>query len=354
MCNSFLSPYSLLSALAIMFFSLQAQEIQASTNQIARPLGVLISPIPSEIPAAKNNTSDKGPQTIRNQAPPPLGILINKAVGFENSLPDARPKSMPIKEKIKLFVSPRPASIPNASLERPLGILIKSGKTTLNRAAQPTSRPKSFPPIPKKVSLPPLSSATKKRPLGILFRPDGNTTFKTSVTSSPQTESKAIPSQNPLNDSHVNLSADQMTFDRDQKVVKAIGNVHIRHKGRKLIADSVTYNQKTDIVTAEGGVTLLEPTGEKVFGNKIQITGDLKDAVIENVGIILKDHARIVGAGARRSAARVTKLSKATYTPCKVCEDDPQRPPLWQIKAIRIIHDKGRQIVEYQDAWVEM
>ena len=145
-----------------------------------------------------------------------------------------------------------------------------------------------------------------------------------------------------------------MTYDRDQNVVKAIGNVHIRHKGRKLIADTVTYNQKTDIVTAEGGVTLLEPTGEKIFGNKIQITGDLKDAVIENVGIILKDHARIVGAGARRSAGSVTKLSKATYSPCKTCKDHPKRPLLWQIKAVRIIHDKGRKIVEYQDAWVEM
>src|SRR3546814_9095279 len=35
-------------------------------------------------------------------------------------------------------------------------------------------------------------------------------------------------------------------------------------------------------------------------------------------------------------------------------EDDPTRAPLWQIKAVKIIHDQEEKTIEYQDAWMEI
>ena len=125
-------------------------------------------------------------------------------------------------------------------------------------------------------------------------------------------------------------------------------------KVAKLFADNISYNQKTGIVTAIGNVTILESTGEQIFGDRMEVTGDLKDGVIENIGVILQDHSRIAGTGARLTASRLTELRKATYSPCKLCEDNPARPPLWQLKAVRVIHDKNQKIVEYRDAWLEM
>ena len=137
-----------------------------------------------------------------------------------------------------------------------------------------------------------------------------------------------------------------MTFDRDREIVRASGNVEIRHEGRQLYANNILYNQKTGIVTATGNVTILETTGEKVFGDRMEVTGDLKDGIVENIGVILQDHARIAGAGARLSGERLTELTKATYSPCNLCEDNPARPPLWQIKAVRVIHNKNKKIVD--------
>ncbi len=145
-----------------------------------------------------------------------------------------------------------------------------------------------------------------------------------------------------------------MTFDREREIVKASGNVEIRHEGRQLFANTISYNQKTGIVTATGNVTILETTGEQIFGDRMEVTGDLKDGIVENIGVILQNRARIAGAGARRTAERLTEIRKATYSPCNLCEDNPDRPPLWQIKAVRVIHDKNEKIVEYRDAWLEM
>ncbi len=99
----------------------------------------------------------------------------------------------------------------------------------------------------------------------------------------------------------VTLAADQLTFDQEKEIDTASGNVEIRHDGRTLFADTISYSQKTDIVTATGNVTILEKTGEQIFGNRMEVTGDLKDGIVENIGVILQDRARIVGASAHRT-----------------------------------------------------
>ena len=47
-------------------------------------------------------------------------------------------------------------------------------------------------------------------------------------------------------------------------------------------------------------------------------------------------------------------MRKAVYSPCKSCREDPTRAPLWQLKAVKIVHDKKNQSIEYSDAWLEI
>ncbi|MEQ9575574.1 MAG: LptA/OstA family protein, partial [Rhodospirillales bacterium] len=145
-----------------------------------------------------------------------------------------------------------------------------------------------------------------------------------------------------------------MSFDQENGLVSAYGNVEITHGERTLLADKVTYNQNTDIVQAAGNITILEPSGEILFADQITITGDLKDGLVRNIGMILTDRSRLAAAGAKRSGAIVTELRKGVYTPCKQCTEDPDAPPLWQIKAVRVIHDKRNKTIEYRDAWLEV
>ena len=48
----------------------------------------------------------------------------------------------------------------------------------------------------------------------------------------------------------------------------------------------------------------------------------------------------------REAGERLTYLQEA-------CADDPRKPPKWQVKAARIIHDQGEQMIYFEDARIE-
>ena len=101
MISSFRTTYSVFLPLVILFLACHCHTVKASTDQVARPLGVLISPIPSVITSKPDVNSKERQKAIKNQAPPPLGILIDKDVGFEKSPLEIDPKFSPMKVKIK-------------------------------------------------------------------------------------------------------------------------------------------------------------------------------------------------------------------------------------------------------------
>src|SRR3982074_1961178 len=43
----------------------------------------------------------------------------------------------------------------------------------------------------------------------------------------------------------------------------------------------------------------------------------------------------------------------AGYTACAPCKDDPKKPPLWQVKGARIIHDQSDKMMYFENAQLE-
>jgi LPS-assembly protein len=149
------------------------------------------------------------------------------------------------------------------------------------------------------------------------------------------------------------LRADELIYDLERGLVIAAGNVEIAQGERILLADTVTYSERTDTVTASGNVTLLEPSGEVIFADSVELEDELRQGVIRNIRILLADDSRFAANGAVRTGGNRTEMRKAVYSPCKLCPEHPDRPPLWQIKAVRIIHDEARQEIEYNDVIFE-
>ncbi|MDH5411852.1 MAG: LPS assembly protein LptD, partial [Alphaproteobacteria bacterium] len=150
------------------------------------------------------------------------------------------------------------------------------------------------------------------------------------------------------------ISADEISYDESLNTVFATGNVEVAYGERIMLADSVRYNRDDDSVIASGNVTLLEPNGEVVFAEYVELNDELRSGVIENIRLLLADDSRFAANGARRIDGRKTIMRKAVYSPCAVCEEDPERPPLWQLKASTIIHDQEAQDVNYTNAWLEL
>lgn len=156
------------------------------------------------------------------------------------------------------------------------------------------------------------------------------------------------------NAAEISFVADEMQHDRELDIVTARGNVQVQNEDRILNADVIVYNRRQDFVTASGNVTLLEPTGEVIFSEFMELSGDFKDGVIADLRSILNDGSLIAANSGRRIDANILDMSRAVYSPCRLCEDDPSRPPLWQIKAVRVTHNKKNQTIEYRDAWLEI
>ncbi len=149
------------------------------------------------------------------------------------------------------------------------------------------------------------------------------------------------------------ISAQQMHSDSETGIVTASGKVEVVYNDYVLHADKITYNQQTDVVVAEGNVALLMPTGEVVFSDRQEVTGDMREAFAQNVGILFPDNARMAARTIRRYDERYMLANKALYTACNVCRENPDVLPLWQVRAKSITHDNVEHKIHYHDATLD-
>ncbi len=149
------------------------------------------------------------------------------------------------------------------------------------------------------------------------------------------------------------LIADQVRYDQEQGLLVAEGNVEITRGERRLFADIVRYDERLDLLEAADNVILLEPTGEAIFAEEVRLTGDLQTGVVEQLRARLPDNSLFAAAQGRRIEGTRIEMDRATFTPCEVCPDSAW-PPLWQLRAQRVVHDQEAQTVVYRNAFFDL
>ncbi|QQS12905.1 MAG: LPS-assembly protein LptD [Rhodospirillales bacterium] len=149
------------------------------------------------------------------------------------------------------------------------------------------------------------------------------------------------------------FNADEVTYDRAADVVTATGRVEVSQNDRILQADRLVYDRRRDVMTATGNVRIVEPTGEVIFADTASVTGDLKEGAARDIRLRMSNDARVAANGGTFSEGNRTELVKAVYTPCESCPERPERAPLWQVKARKIVHDKTKQDIYFYDATLE-
>lgn len=150
------------------------------------------------------------------------------------------------------------------------------------------------------------------------------------------------------------IDAAEITYDRDLRIITARGEVEIARGERILKADTVSYNVGTNLVTASGNLVLLEPTGEVVFAEYMELSGDLAEGFIQRLYFDFGDDIRLGAVTGSRSEDRLLTLNRAVYSACPICRDRPDKEPLWQIKAEQISYDEATKDIEYRNAQFEM
>lgn len=166
----------------------------------------------------------------------------------------------------------------------------------------------------------------------------------------------AVSAQTQPNDAEqIEFSADQVTYNTENKTIKALGRVHLERDGYTLDAGEILYNEATGEMTASGAVMLVTPSGDKIYAPRMELEDNLKRAFIEDIRLLMTDGSQVRAAsGARDGDKGETSLERAVYSPCKICEGETGGSPLWQIKAVKVVHNKEKRRLYYDDAVLEI
>jgi LPS-assembly protein len=149
------------------------------------------------------------------------------------------------------------------------------------------------------------------------------------------------------------LQATEVQYDYTNKRVSAVGNVQVYHQGTTLEADRLTYDENTRRLRAEGNVRMTEPDGRITYADVMDLSDDFRDGFVDSLRLDTADATRMAAARADRSAGTFTVFHSSVYTACEPCKDDPKKPPTWQVKAARMIHDGNEKMIYFEDARLE-
>ena len=91
----------------------------------------------------------------------------------------------------------------------------------------------------------------------------------------------------------VDFSANQVIYDSNADLVTAAGQVRMSREGNFLAANQVSWDRKSGRVVAEGDVVVVNPEGDKLVGDRVELTDTLRDGTIDNLLAILESGGRI-------------------------------------------------------------
>ena len=149
------------------------------------------------------------------------------------------------------------------------------------------------------------------------------------------------------------LQAAEVQYDYTNKRVSAVGNVQVYHQGTTIEADRLTYDETAKRLRAEGNVRMTEPDGRITYSDVMDLSDDFRDGFVDSLRLDTADATRMAAARADRSAGTFTVFHSSVYTACEPCKDDPKKPPTWQVKAARMIHDGNEKMIYFEDARLE-
>ena len=150
------------------------------------------------------------------------------------------------------------------------------------------------------------------------------------------------------------VEASSVVYDDKAKSVTAEGDAQIYYKGKTLEADRVTYFKETGRVLAEGAVKLTDTDGSVTHADRMELTGDFKQGFVDTVRADTKEKTHLSATRSEKIDANTTVFEKGTYTACPSCAEHPERPPLWRLRAEKVIHKNDQQMLYYEHAWFEL
>ncbi|WP_348641054.1 LPS-assembly protein LptD [Martelella sp. HB161492] len=149
----------------------------------------------------------------------------------------------------------------------------------------------------------------------------------------------ALPSQSSDSQAPFLLTANELVYNHDSQKIMAIGGVQIAYNGYRMVAQQIEYDQASGRLIASGKVEIVDSSGNKMHADRIDVTDDFANGFADSISMRTADNVAIAGQKAERLDGNKMIVDKGIYTACVPCSETPDKPPLWQIRAERVIQD---------------
>jgi LPS-assembly protein len=143
------------------------------------------------------------------------------------------------------------------------------------------------------------------------------------------------------------LIADSVFISNNNTLV-AEGNVEALQGDIRLRASKITYDQSTGQMQIIGPITIQQGENQTILADTATLDDSLQDGLVTGARLVLNQQLQLAAVSIAQSGGRYSQLYKASVTSCRICGDG--QPPLWQIRAKQVIHDRAERQLYFDEA----
>ncbi|MEZ5715912.1 MAG: LPS assembly protein LptD [Paracoccaceae bacterium] len=141
--------------------------------------------------------------------------------------------------------------------------------------------------------------------------------------------------------------ADKVYLEGKTRLV-AEGHVEALRGDVRVKASRITYDRSADQLSIEGPITITQGQDVLVLADQAQMDPGFHNALLTGARMVLNQQLQLASLQLNRVNGRYSQMYKVAVTSCRVCDNG--RPPLWQIRARRVIHDQMERQLYFEHA----
>ncbi|WP_198571717.1 LPS-assembly protein LptD [Pelagovum pacificum] len=142
------------------------------------------------------------------------------------------------------------------------------------------------------------------------------------------------------------MVADNIVVTENRRLV-ATGNVEAFYDGTRLSAQAITYDEPSDSLTITGPIFILAENGNILTAEQGSLDPKLENGILRSARLVLQEQLQLAANQIDRVEGRYTQLYGVAATACRICGNGP---PLWEIRARRVIHDQDENQLYFENA----
>ncbi|MCF6232189.1 MAG: LPS assembly protein LptD [Rhodobacteraceae bacterium] len=160
-------------------------------------------------------------------------------------------------------------------------------------------------------------------------------------------QSNSLSTPPPGDEPSALLVADRVFLTSDRTLI-AEGNVEAFQGDIRLRAARITFDRSSGKLTVEGPIRIDQGDNVTVLAEFAELDKGLQNGLLKSARLVFNQQLQLASLQMTRIDGRYSQLYKTTVTSCRICENG--RPPLWQIRARKVIHDQLERQLYFEDA----